>query len=81
VIERFIATCGASREIAVTHELEQLAANQRDGENVSVRNIGVPMINDDVRPLGHADLLREARGGAFRGLATSDARRPHFPAR
>jgi uncharacterized damage-inducible protein DinB len=67
VIERFLATCDASREIVATHDLEQLAATQRDGENVSLRYIGVHMIDEYARHLGHADLLREAIDGAVGG--------------
>jgi len=67
VIERFLATCDASREIAAAHELEQMSALQRDGENVSLRYIGVHMIDEYARHLGHADLLREAIDGAVGG--------------
>ena len=65
VIERFLTTCDASRRIAATHELEHVAALQRDGENVSLRYIGVHMIDEYARHLGHADLLREAIDGAI----------------
>ena len=65
MIERFLTTCDASRRIAATHELEHVAALRRDGENVSLRYIGVHMIDEYARHLGHADLLREAIDGAI----------------
>jgi uncharacterized damage-inducible protein DinB len=67
VVERYLAACDASRLVATTHALDEIAALQRGGEDVSLRYIGVHMVDEYARHLGHADLLREAIDGATGG--------------
>ena len=67
VLARYLAICDESRAIARDHELSEIAAQDRDGEPVSLRFIGVHMIDEYARHLGHADLIREAIDGARGG--------------
>ncbi len=67
VVELYLATCEASRQVARDHSLDEIAARQRDGADVSLRYIGVHMIDEYARHLGHADLLREAIDGSTGG--------------
>ena len=67
VVARYLAICDESRAIARAHELTEIAALERDGEPVSLRFIGVHMVDEYARHLGHADLIREAIDGATGG--------------
>jgi uncharacterized damage-inducible protein DinB len=67
VVELYLATCEASRQVANAHSLDDVAALQRADEDVSLRYIGVHMIDEYARHLGHADLLREAIDGSTGG--------------
>jgi len=67
VVARYVAACDLSRQVARTHRLDEIAVLQRAGEDVSLRYIGVHMIDEYARHLGHADLLREAIDGSVGG--------------
>ncbi len=67
VVALFVATCAASRAAAREHGLDEIAAQQRSGDDVSLRYIAVHMVDEYARHLGHADLLREAIDGATGG--------------
>ena len=67
VVARYVAACDLSRQVARTHRLDEIAVLQRGGEDVSLRYIGVHMIDEYARHLGHADLLREAIDGSVGG--------------
>ena len=67
VVTRYLAVCDESRAVARDHGLDEIAAVRRDGESVSLRYIGVHMVDEYARHLGHADLIREAVDGATGG--------------
>jgi len=67
VVERYLAACDESRGVARSHRLDEIAVLQRAGADVSLRYIGVHMIDEYARHLGHADLLREAIDGSVGG--------------
>jgi uncharacterized damage-inducible protein DinB len=64
VVARYLATCSASRAVVATHDLGDVAALPREGQVVNLRYIGVHMVDEYSRHLGHADLLREAIDGS-----------------
>jgi uncharacterized damage-inducible protein DinB len=67
VVARYLEACDASRAVARTHDLDEMAALQRRGEDVNLRYIGVHMIDEYARHLGHADLIRETLDGSVGG--------------
>jgi uncharacterized damage-inducible protein DinB len=67
VVELYLTTCEASRQVTKAHSLDEIATLQRTNEDVSLRYIGVHMIDEYARHLGHADLLREAIDGSTGG--------------
>jgi hypothetical protein len=67
VVDRYLRTCDASREVARHHGLDELATTQRNGTDVSLRYIAVHMVDEYARHLGHADLIREAIDGSVGG--------------
>lgn len=62
-IAHFLAQCEGSREIARTHQLEDLSVLEREDGRVSLRYIGVHLVDEYARHCGHADLLREVIDG------------------
>ena len=67
VVTLYLAICNESRAVARDHELTEIADQRRDGQPVSLRFIGVHMVDEYARHLGHADLIREAIDGATGG--------------
>lgn len=63
-VARFVAQCEVSREVARTHDLEELSELARVDGRVSLRYIAVHMVDEYARHCGHADLLREVIDGA-----------------
>src|ERR1019366_7124879 len=51
VVDLFLATCEASRQVARNHGLDEIATLQRADEDVSLRYIGVHMIDEYARRL------------------------------
>jgi len=62
-VARFLAQCAVSREVAQTHQLEDLSVLEREDGRVSLRYIGVHLVDEYARHCGHADLLREVIDG------------------
>ncbi len=60
----FVRSVALSRELAMGHSLDELAARPRRGREVDLRWIYVHMIEEYARHNGHADLIRELIDGA-----------------
>jgi hypothetical protein len=63
VVNRFRAACDTSRSIVSTHSLEEIAPRSVFGP-VSLRFIGMHLIDEYARHCGHADLLRQVIDGS-----------------
>lgn len=63
VVQRFLAVCDSSRRIVAMHALDEVAPRSVFGP-VSLRFIGMHLVDEYARHCGHADLLRQAIDGA-----------------
>jgi uncharacterized damage-inducible protein DinB len=63
VVKRFLAVRDSSRRIVAVHSLDEVAPRSDFGP-VSLRFIGMHLVDEYARHCGHADLLRQAIDGA-----------------
>jgi uncharacterized damage-inducible protein DinB len=63
VVAAFLSECEASRAVTRSHRLDESAQKLRRGIDVTLRFIGVHLVEEYARHCGHLDLLREAIDG------------------